>query len=380
MSVGTNEFNNAKELKKELKQNTKKSNELEKQLQNLQSSLNEVNYKFGVECKERKRYEDENVNLRNRVSELLGVNSGLESKNELLKIRSEELEGNWVSARQEAETRKMKLKELRNKLKEMQKNIEDEREDLLFLKKEAEELKFNIHELNEENERLNQDNQMHEEEKKDIQQEVEHLNQLLEEQNQRLSKQENALGNMGSKSDIDFLESELKKKSKKMKQLKQANQELLDKMTEVESRSQAEKNIILQEKEEILSELEMYRTGQVHELSIVENQVNLIEQELNKLKDQNKTLQMREQEILKELRSSEAAKMKYKEKCCELKEQVNDLEAYVSETEGHLKSMIEQQKRDMTGIKSSEEKNQVLSSRLRALDDIQHLIKAHKNV
>mmetsp|Transcript_12643 Transcript_12643/g.12728 ORF Transcript_12643/g.12728 Transcript_12643/m.12728 type:complete len:275 (+) Transcript_12643:2043-2867(+) len=273
----------------------------------------------------------------------------------------------------------MKNKSLRNKLKEMQKLMDMEKEEILLLKKEAEELRFSLSDLNEENEKLNQDNQINEEEKRAIQQEVEHLNKVLEETSQKLSKQENALGNMGSKQDLEFLEGEIKKKSKKIKQLKQINQELMEKVNDSDSKLNSEKNGLMQERDNILAELEAYRNGQVHELSIVENQVNMIEQELIKLKEQNKVLLLREQEIMKELRSSEAAKMKYKDKCCELKEQLNDLESYVAETETHLKNLIEQQKKDLTGLKTNEDKNQAVTSRLRALEDIQNLIKAHKN-
>jgi len=63
-------------------------------LQNLQGTLNETSFKAGVESKDRKKYEEENIALRNRVSELLGNNNGLEGKYEILRIRSEELETN----------------------------------------------------------------------------------------------------------------------------------------------------------------------------------------------------------------------------------------------------------------------------------------------
>ena len=111
---------------------------------------------------------------------------------------------------------------------------------------------------------------------------------------------------------------------------------------------------------------------------MVENQVEVIEDQLMKFKEQNKQLQSRESELMRELRNAETGKEKYKEMVVEMKEEIRTLQAQLAEMDEYAREYIDNHRKEISEIKIGEEKTLVLKSRIRAMHDVKNMILAHR--
>jgi chromosome segregation ATPase len=133
-----------------------------------------------------------------------------------------------------------------------------------------------------------------------------------------------------------------------------------------------------QREAEMTDDIENLKKAQGEELEVLESQVQSIEEELIRLREQNKWLQGREQDLIKELRQAENTRDKYKTKTTNQKQRAEALEKEIKKLQSRIDGLVEQHKWEVDNLKSGDDKNKVLTSRLQALQDIQGLIKAHR--
>ena len=363
------------DLKQKLKTKTVTITDLEKQLFTLNNTYNEFKFKLDVEASSSKKYEEECLMLRKKHEELLSKFSTTDSKNLLLMQKCENLEKDLSFARQEADSRKYKTHQLCTSLKEMENTISVSSE-------EAQRIRFELKQLNSENQmlRLDKENLANEnlelkEENSLYKAELKNLNNQLEDTNQYVIEKEQALLKIQSgEANPQYA----KKKKKKIKSLKEKVSVLEQQLKECQSIAEEEIKKILDEKDQILLELDECKGSQIHDLSLVENQVGIIEEQLIKLKEQNKLLMAKEAELFKEIKNAENGKEKYKTIVVELKEEIKVLQNQLAEMDEFAKDYIENHRKEISEMKIGDEKAILLKSRIRAMHDVKNLIQAHR--
>ena len=363
------------DLKQKLKTKTVTITDLEKQLFTLNNTYNEFKFKLDVEASSSKKYEEECLMLRKKHEELLSKFSTTDSKNLLLMQKCENLEKDLSFARQEADSRKYKTHQLCTSLKEMENTISVSSE-------EAQRIRFELKQLNSENQmlRLDKENLANEnlelkEENSLYKAELKNLNNQLEDTNQYVIEKDQALLKIQSgEANPQYA----KKKKKKIKSLKEKVSVLEQQLKECQSIAEEEIKKILDEKDQILLELDECKGSQIHDLSLVENQVGIIEEQLIKLKEQNKLLMAKEAELFKEIKNAENGKEKYKTIVVELKEEIKVLQNQLAEMDEFAKDYIENHRKEISEMKIGDEKAILLKSRIRAMHDVKNLIQAHR--
>ena len=362
------------ELKQKLKSKTLAISDLEKQVLSLSNTYNEARYKLEVTQSNNKKLEEESNLLRKRIEDVNHRNSSIESKNLLLLQKSESLDKDLNSALQEIDSRKFKTQQLSSTLKEMESTICVSAEEVARMRFELNQLRSENQIFRVDKENLSIENQDIRLENHSIKQELKRLEGHYEETSQFMKEKESKL------SSNTFVDNPIvKQKKKKIRVMKESVQELQQQLRDCQSLAESEIKKVLDERDQALAELDEWKNGQNHELSMVESQVNIIEEQLVKLKEQNRMLQGRESELLKELRNSEVGKEKYKETIIELKEQIKNLQGQLADMDEFAKEYIEGHRKEIKDMKIGEDKAVVLKSRIRAMHDVKNMIFAHRS-
>ena len=358
------------ELKQKLKTKSTSLSDLEKQLLNLNNNYNESRFKLEVESSSSKKYEEECLMLRRKFEELNSRYSSIESKNLLLLQKNETLDKELSACKQEIESRKYKSHQLSASLKEMENTLGISSE-------ESQRIRYEINQLKSENQMLRVDKENFYNENYDLRQEnnlikdeLKKMTGQLESTNQFLDEKEKSLGETGTQF--------MKKKKKKIKTLKENVALLQQQLKDCQAIAEEEIKRAIDERDQAIQEVEECKGSQIHDLSVVENQVGLIEEQLIKLKEQNKQLMAREAELVRELRNGENGKEKYKSQVIELKEEIQVLQTQLAEMDEFTKEYIENHRKEISEMKIGDEKAVALKSRIRAMHDVKNMIKAHR--
>ena len=361
------------DLKQKLKAKTIALSDMEKQLLSLSNNYNESRFKLEVESSSSKKYEEECLILRRKIEETGMKLNSTESKNLLLIQRNESVEKELISVRQEVDCRKFKAQQLSASLKEMENTINASAEESIRIK-------FEINQLRSENQmlRVDKENFYNEncdlrEENRQVKEELKNFSGKMGENNQYLNDKEKSLQEFHAGGP-----QLIKKKKKKIKSLKENISLLQQQLKDCQAIAEEEIKKALDERDQILAELEECKGSQIVDLSMVENQVEVIEDQLMKLKEQNKQLQARESELVRELRNAEAGKENDKEMIVEMKEEIKLLQAQLAEMDEYVKEYINNHRKEISEIKSGEEKTLALKSRIRAMHDVKNMILAHR--
>ena len=365
---------NLDSAKQKKKQKTKLVHDKEKEIQHLNNILTEVRYKFDLEQQKVKKLTEESQGTTKRYDELNTKHSSLENKVAMLQVKNEELESTLNSTKQESETKKHKAQKLSKKCSELEKDLQRTQEDLQKFKSYSEEVSQSNHHYSTENERLSSELKEYQDENQSLKSELKEVYEQLEENNNLIKQQEESLNYLRSfQTDSGTLQSQLKAKSKKVKTLKSQIEEIHYKHSNEVNQVNQQLSNLEAERNELLAELQANKDSQEHELSVVENQIGIIEEELSKLREQNRHLQHREQEALKELRNAENAREDYKEQLIETKERTKEVESQLYEMESLVREIMTKQKQ---GFKV--EDHTPITNRLQSISQIRHLIKTHR--
>ncbi|CAG9312803.1 unnamed protein product [Blepharisma stoltei] len=348
-------------LAEELNEMIKNNEDLQEQLQNLFRN---------------------NENLQEQVRNLSRNNDMLQYEIEALRDQIEKQNQESYAFKCDLEDKKYEVDVKEKEIEDMKRSSKFEQDEILKLRIKADDLNSQIKELLIENKKLTKENRDLHENKKSLENEINNQNNKYEEALQRISRQEQKIERLQTQSPISSGNAssyEIKKLTKKIKKLKKERQELQDKLNRGSKMTDERMMELIRERDSAVQELNMCRDEQVNELTIVENQIDVIEQELIKLKEQNAVLINREQEIMKELKKSEDLKEKYVGKVEKLKEERESYKNYIAEAENYIKELVEKQQKVTKSSILTDDRGQAVSSRLRALEDIKNLIKAHKH-
>lgn len=357
------------DLKQKLKTKNNTIGDLEKQLLSLSNNYNESRFKLEVESSSSKKYEEECLMLRRKIEDLGVKLASADSKCLLLMQKNETLEKELNSARQEVECRKFKSQQLGSSLKEMENTIYASSEEAVRLKCEMNQLRSENQMLRVDKENLYLENCDIREENNLIKEDLKSMADRLGE-TQQFSEREKSLqmtGELGKK-----------KRKNKISSLKETVAVLQQQLKDCQNIAEEEIKKALDERDQALLEVEEYKGSQIQDLSMVETQVEIIEDQLLKLKEQNKVLISKESELHRELRNVENGKEKYKEMVVEMKEEIKVLQAQLAEMDEYTSEYIENHRKEISEMKLGEEKTLVLKSRIRALHDVKNMILAHR--
>lgn len=374
-TTSLNKDTSLQDLKQKVKSKSNTIKELEKQLLSINNVSNETRYKLDIEASSSKKYQDECLSLRKKLEDIGNKNSALDTKNLLLLQKTENLEKELNAARQEADNRKYKTHQLCANIKEMENTI-------YLSAEEAQRIKYELKQLTSENQmlRLDKENLYNEncdlrEESNAIKQELKQLTSQFQETNQYLNEKENAIQKIQPNEPTSQI---LKEKKKKIKNLKEKIEVLQKQLKDCQAIAEEEIKKTMDERDQAFQELEEYKNSQIHDLSVVENQVLIIEEQLVKLKEQNKILLARESELTRENRNTENGKEKYKNMVLELKEEIKTLQTSLAEMDEFAKEYIENHRKEISEMKIDDEKAIALKSRIRAMHDVKNMIQAHR--
>ena len=360
------------ELKAKIKDKNQAINDLEKQFLSINNVLSETKFKMEMSLNSGKKAEDECVGLRKRVEDLSARNSSIESKNLLLYQKSETLEKELNSAIQEIDSRKYKTQQLSFSLKEMENTMSISAEEVARMRFELNSLRSENQTLRMEKENVSYENSQIREENIGLKNELKQVSNQFEETNNFLKEKDSKIEGLANDHPL------LKRKKKKIVVMKDTVSGLQIQLKECQTLAEKEIKLAIDERDRALAELEECKNSQNQDLSMVENQVNIIEEQLLRLKEQNKALQSRESELLKELKSSDYGKEKYKETICQLKDQVKSLQSQLVDMDEYTRDYIEGHRKEINDLKIGEEKAVVLKSRIRAMHDVKNMILAHR--
>lgn len=346
------------ELRKRLREKMAEWDEIQDQRAKDKRALMDMQTKLDVEKRAGKQVEQDRNSYRDKVEELTNRNGMLEGRVSLLLQKLGDVENELAQTKQEAHLRQAKHKEMKNRLRQVE---FDQRNNIM--KEGQKEI-----EAHEEMRKLLEENKMIRDEFDNLARTLEDSSKLLEEQESELrvlrkghdenEKTQDAVKNLNR--DIKNLEKELMHAHETIRKLEEARV-----MSE-------------QREAEMTDDIENLKKAQGEELEELESQVQSIEEELIRLREQNKWLQGREQDLIKELRQAENSRDKYKTKTTHQKQRAEALEKEIKKLQSRIDGLVEQHKWEVENLKSGDDKNKVLTSRLQALQDIQGLIKAHR--
>ena len=358
------------ELKQKIKAKTTALGDLEKQLLILNNNYTESRFKLEVESSSSKKYEEECLMLRRKLEEMGIKLSSTEGKYMLLIQRNESIERELNSVKQEADCRKFKAQQLSASLKEMDYTINASTEESIRIKLEINRLHSENQALRADKENFYNENCDLREENRLMKDELKNLSSQMGETNQYFAEKEKSLQG--------FSPQIIKKKKKKIKALKENISLMQQQMKDFQAIAEEEIKKVLEERDQVVLELEECKDSQIVDLSMVENQVEVIEDQLLKFKEQNKQLQSRESELMREIRNAETGKEKYKEMVVEMKEEIRTLQAQLAEMDEYAREYIDNHRKEISEMKIGEEKTLVLKSRIRAMHDVKNMILAHR--
>ncbi|OMJ65786.1 hypothetical protein SteCoe_37621 [Stentor coeruleus] len=347
----------------------------EKQLNSYNVSLNELKFKYDTEVSYRQKYEEECLELRKKVEEISIRAIALESKNQIIMQKADDMEKELNCAKQETDAKKYKVHNLNANLKEMENLVNAGNEEIQRFKYEINDLRSENQILRMEKESLIQENCGLKEENCIAKDELKAISSHIDMTNQYIKEKESALQGLSTGENFHPA---LKKNKKKIKVLKETIQHLQQQLKNIQTLAEEEIRKALQERDQALQEIEECKGFQNHELSIVENQVGVIEGQLIKFKEQNNKLLNKESELNREIKSLEMSKEKYKNKIKELKEENKMLQGQLVEITEYAKGITDPKRRDNKDMKNNEEKNMAIKSRICAVNDVKSMIQAHR--
>lgn len=368
-------------LKDKSKLKTNQLFELEKSNQHLLATNSELKFKYDLEHKAKQKLEETHNQIKAKYEELAMKQQHNESKVALLNQKSSELEKSAADHKAEAAKRKEKNTELAKHLKSLELTYSNCNEELKKLSYTVVELKRSNDALFSEREKLLGDTQQVLEENSLLKEESTGLAQQVEETAKVLKQQEHTFSQLSVKNQqVLATEFKLKHKKNKIKNLQENNAKLNEQLRELTRKYDCDLQGACLERDAIHTELEEIKHTQNTELTLVESQIVGIEREIEKLRFENAQLLTREQELAKELRTCDADRERYKQKSLNLKKQMKEMASCIEETETILQEVIQQHNLELEKAKRGGERGHSIQQRLRALDDVQSMIKAHKAV
>lgn len=347
----------------------------EKQLNSYSLSFNELKFKYETEVSYRQKYEEECMELRKKVEDISVKAIALESKNQIIMQRADDMEKELNYAKQETDAKKFKSHNLRANLKDMENLVNAGNEEIQRFKYEINDLRSENQILRIEKEGLYQENCELKEENCIVKDEIKTISSHIDMTNQYIKEKESALQGLSTGENFHPA---LRKNKKKIKALKETIEHLQQQLKNCQAHAEEEIRKAFQQRDQALLEIEECKGLQNHELSIVENQVGLIEGQLIKLKEQNNKLLNRESELNHEIKNLEAGKEKYKNKSKELNEENKILKGQLIEMTEYAKGGADPKRRDIKDLKKNEEKAMAIKSRICAMNDVKNMIQAHR--